>query len=268
MNRPVNPNQGSFEVIEPEPIRVNLSARNAFGRVPFVEYFDLDPAIFNEITPHDENLVDPQVIEPQLYKATAHHTIKRSYPNGGWVVLSPSEYATIPASAGQYAERVSARSVASRDGLIKDLDVKIASAKRAGAHALQKSVVPKLRNFVEGYNAELEDLRWLKSEIPQHYFAHTTEAKMRVVTHTVLESFLNTIDTISSAHDWNADKTETAKLALQKRLLAGRGGGTLEPKKTYWSDMIAVSGNHIIAKKSAVASRVYEAQYIIDCYLR
>lgn len=264
----VDPNQGVFEGVVTPITRVNLSARNSFGRVPFVEYFDLDPAIFNEVTRSDELAVDPLVLEPLLYKATANHVLKRPYPNGGWVVVSPDEFAIIPVSAGAFAERIGARSLASSKGMVKNLDNRTASAKRAGAHALEERVLPDLRNLATTYNAQLEDLRWLKKEIPNHYFAHANETRMRLVAHTALESFIDTVETIGAAHDWSADRVETSKLAVQKRLLAGRGGGTLEPKKKYWMEMIGVSGNHTIAKKGVVAARVYEAYNIIDRYLR
>jgi hypothetical protein len=268
MSREIDPDQGIFEGTQQPGIQVNLASRNAFGRVPFVEYFNIDPAIFNEITKNDEKAVDPEILEPLLYKATANHVIKRPYPHGGWVVVSPDEYAIIPSSAGAFAERVSARSSASREGLVKDLDTRTASAKRAGAHALQETVLPNLRNLASSYTSQIEELRWLKNEIPKHYLAHAKESKMRFVAHTALESFIDTIETIGAAHNWSGDRVETSKLAVQKRLLAGRGKGTLEPKKAYWSNMIDVSGNHTIAKKGAVVARVYESYNIIDRYLR
>lgn len=246
----------------------DLSVRNAFGRVPFVEYFNVDPAVFNGITSADEGLVEPSQIERLLYDKQAGNRRRQPYPLKGWVVLSPSEFAIIPSSAGDVARRVEALNFAQTEGSKRPIDERRASAKRAGAHALDKTVVPKLRNLCTSYKFQIDDMRWLKKEIPNHHLAHGTEAKMRSVAHTAIEVFLNTLDTIGASQDWSGDKLETAKIAMRKRLLHGRGGGTLELKKDYWADLIKVTGNHTIAKKDVVSARFIEADAIINRCLR
>lgn len=268
MSKNTDPNQAVLPSTDLVDRRVNLNARNAFGRVPFVEYFGVDSADFNEVTPYDELLVEPSKLEPLLYDSDAKNRRRRPYPEIGWVVLSPSEFATIPSSAGYLAERVEARTYAQAEGMGRPIDERRASAKRAGAHALDNTVVPQLRNLAHGYNNQIADLRWLKKEIPKHYLAHSSEGQMRMVAHTALEAFSGTVETIGLSQDWSGDKIEIAKLAMKKKLLHGRGGGTLELKKDYWSTMINIAGNHIIAKKSVVAARASEANSIIDRHLR
>lgn len=260
--------QGILPGTTPEVRRIDLNARNAFGRVPFVEYFNVDPADFNEITPADELLVEPTRLVPLLYDRSAKNLRRSSFPEIGWVVLSPSEFSIVPSSAGHVAERVEARNFAQTEGSGKSIDERRASARRAGAHALDETILPKLRNLAVGYSAQVADMKSLKEEIPMHYLAHGSEGKMRAVTHTALEAFLASVDTIGASQGWSGDKVDVAKIAMKKRLLDGRGGGTLERKKDYWSSMITVTGNHIIAKKGIVRSRATEANAIIDRYLR
>lgn len=235
-----------------ETAAFDANRRNAFARVPFPQYWGVDPAKFNEVTAADEEIIDPLAIRGGLYKDRAKHA------NDGLVLL-PSEYAVIPLSVQAFARRVGARALGSRVHLEGVRDNTTGIDTRAVAHAFE-SYIPKLDAFTAKYDLVIGSMRWLKQEIPRHWLAHTNEADMRIRVSSARLYFEEAIDAVAASEDWSADKLTAARLAHEKKLLAG----TLDEKKTYWLGFVALTGNWSLSKRALVRNKKSQMEKHIE----
>ncbi len=242
----------------------DLASANAFGRVPFPEYFGLDHSVFNEVTVRDEEMVGGAALVDLLYgdrlKFGVYHPEDRTKTK---IAFHPTEHSIVFGNPQRIFEASEAGYYRTVPGNLGQQDRIKAKAARRGAHVLEK----KLPDY-EGVKSSSDDVvktgRSLAKEIPNHFQSHMNEAAMRQLVCDVVVSFDHTIETVALNHEWTADQTESAILAMRKRLLAGRGLGTLETKKQYWLALIGIIDSHSLKKGSIAAARQGHAQYIIN----
>lgn len=238
----------AFPGLEPEPAQPernmpNLGARNAFGRVPFPEYWGVTGDKFVAVTAEQEALVEPMHIAEQLGGRDTRFAI-----NG--VVFNPDEYMAVPTSVRTYAQRVGARAVGARMHLETDTESAVSVDKRAIAIAFA-SEIPKLNNLEKMYTEEIENLRWLLAQLPHHWHAHGNEMNMRMHVVSARRSFENMVETVAASQDWPKHQLREAKLAQEKRLLYG----PLEAKKAEWTAWTRNGGNYALGKRGVVRNK-------------
>lgn len=219
------------------------NARNAFGRVPFPEYWGVDGDKFIGVTAEQEALVEPMALAGLLGKRDSQFAI-----NG--IVLNPDEYAAIPINVGTFAGRVAARTVGARMHLETATEVEVPADQRAVVSAFRKSL-PVLNNLESMYTTEIENLRWLVSQIPYHWHAHGKEIDVRARVVTARRSFENLVETVAASEGWKKYQLREALTAQEKRLLYG----TLEAKKAEWMALGKIAGNYALGKRGLVRNK-------------
>lgn len=247
---------------------VDLGARNAFARVPFPEYFGVDPMEFTSgINPAAAELVEPRVLGSMLHDKKAEYALHSFDINVGHVVMSGAEFSIIPINPESLAERTSARNTQTLLARERDQDERNATAGRAGAHSLEPRVV-KMHRLMKGYDPIIENLRFLNREIPKHWMAHANEQRMRLAAHTTREGLHGVLQVLADSRKWLATDLADAELALDYRLMGGeRRQYNFDAKKSYWRNSVVMLGNYTRDKRIVVINRLERSQAIIDKHL-
>jgi len=228
------------------PIPVaNLLARRAFGPVLSTGYWGVDPAKFNEVTPADEALVDPNNLRRNLYD-DSKHSIRG-------VVFTPNEFAEVPLSVSAFAKRVGARALRKQQPLKGKIEGEADVDIRAAAHAFEKEI-PKLETLVRGYEQVREQMTWVRKAVPYHWHAHMKDSDMRVRVVGVRTEFQMLIDSVAASEEWSVEKLEAARTAHEKRLLMGR----LDAKKAVWLGFAVLSTQVSLSKRAIVNNKITE----------
>jgi hypothetical protein len=226
----------------------DITSRNAFGRVPFPQYWGVADDKYISVTPEHEAAVDPNLLAERLGNRDSQYAI-----NG--IVLSPEEYATIPTHVPTFAGRVSARTTAARAHLETATEQDVPANERSVAHAF-RSKIPVLENLEAQYDAEIRNLGWLRTEIPHHWLAHGREMNMRSVAASARNSFDNIVETVAASEGWTKDDLKAALLALEKRLLFG----ALEVKKSEWATRARHAEIYALGKRGLVRNKRFELE--------
>lgn len=244
----------------------DMQARNAFARVPFPEYFGVDPDTFLEVTDEAYRQSEPEVVESKLYRRT-DLSMRSPDQSVGWIVLNGAEYNVIVNYPEALANRAQARNTQSIAALLKSQDERYATAQRAGAHELEKRIVP-MENLANSYHDRIEKLRALILRIPKHWMAHSKELDMREYADAARGGMLETLQTIADVDRWSDADLRLALLGLDKRLMEGRGRQRLEEKKEDWIKLSQVVGNYTVNKKVLVRDRLLRSKFEIEHRLR
>lgn len=247
---------------------VDLRARNAFARVPFPEFFGVDPMIFLAgINPAATEQVEPSVLGSMLHDRGARYALDSFNSDAGSVVMSGAEFSIVPIRPETLAERASASNTQTMRARERDQDERNATAARAGAHTLEPKVA-KMHNLMRGYSPVITDLRFLKREIPKHWMAHGNEATMRQAAHTARDGLHGVLQVIADSRSWSATDLANAKLALEYRLMGGeRTQFNFDAKKGFWLDSVVMLGNYVRDKRIVVINRLKRSEAIIDKHL-
>jgi hypothetical protein len=265
------PQQLSLEAIEttlavPHRARPDMQSRNAFARVPFPEYFGVDPVFFDEVTPEAYEQSAPEAIEPKLYRRTRFSLLSPDR-SVGYVLFSGGELSAIIDHPEAYANRVQARYTTSMSAMVKPQEERNAAALRAGAHALEDKIIP-MHNLAVGYHNRINNLRALQRRIPAHWYAHSIEIDMRFLADATRGGMIDTLHAVADVDGWSQDELRLALVGLDKRLMEGRGKLRMDEKKEAWMGLSRVIGNYTIAKKVIVRDRILRSSFDINNRLK
>ena len=238
---------------------VTLANRRGFGKVPFPEFFGIDPMIFMEGLDQEalEN-VQPQVVDGYLHDATAGNVMfRRREPSYGSVVLSSAEIDVIPRSPELVVKSALAgNSARSLRGVILGQDERILEARDKASTALDEKV-ERMHGLIAGYDALIFDFTMLHKAIPYHWHANQNELSLRVAAHNARESFHNVLQVLADSRGWSESDLRLARLALDYGLVGPESGKSgLDAKKSYWANMVRTVGNYTKEINALVGDRV------------
>jgi len=222
---------------------IDLAARNAFARVPTLDYFGVDASLFDLVTPEAEQLSDPHAVLSGLFNAKSPHAVDG-------VVLGAAEYSVVPRNLDALTRQVGARTLRAQVEDPRTDSDRISKSERSGAHALE-SKLPKLRNLYRVYGEQVLLLNWMQKEIKNHWMAHTNELDMRTKAVTTRGIFDGMFMAIADSEKWNSDTRKSVDAAHQESLLTG----TFANKKQYWREMVDVAKTYTEAKRTLVYLR-------------
>jgi hypothetical protein len=248
----VSPKQRQAEQLPGFEKAIDLSSRNAFGRVPKSEYFGIDPHEFDDVSDKDRAYADVEYcFTRRLYGGTSGLVVDG-------LALNPGEYEAIVRSPSAFAVAIAARTTNARilDGNIQRREEAVS---RSVGHAItskrERAVL-----VIKGLEAEQAALQKLLKEMKSPGYAHMSEADMRILAETARTSFDNLLDVVGRQAGWSPEQRKRAERAMNARLF----DSDYRQSFAYWKKLTTVAERYVgqkinlFKRKSKHASRTAE----------
>lgn len=242
--------QTSIPGIEAQRKPCDMLARNAFSRVPTVEYLGLDFSNLGQVTDLHRNTADISSLREELYSRN-----KFTIDN---VTFTAAEYQGIPRSIKGLQRHAAARSLGrgSLDGIGID------QARSRASRAEKRILEPRLGfldNLEETYTTRVDTANWLTKEIRGHWMAHTNEVKMRDKILTVDGAIDEILLVVAENSDMKQADVQLLKLAFMERLVSGK----LQDKIPHWQDALKLVKRYNLSKRAIVRNKSSAIKKII-----